>query len=135
METRPDADGLRRLRVVLVVECPRLAHDRVSGDPHSDFCDATLSRDCSNTFKIFRSAKFADPVNRSPLSKSHSRRDRRDRVAASSRCRSVFNGCTHTISLVRREYLLRKVRREALTRLIQASAVPLRIVQPLEGSS
>ena len=134
METRPDAHCLRRLRVVLVVECPRLAHDRVSGDPHSDVRDATLSRDCSNTFKIFRSAKFADPINRSPLSKSNARRDRRDRIAASSRCRPVFNGCPHTVSLMRNEYLFRVVHHETVTHSPQASPMLSRIVQPLEGS-
>ena len=135
METRPDAHGLRRLRVVLVVECPRLAHDRVSGDPHSDVRDATLSRDCSNTFKIFRTTQFADPVNRSPFSESNTRRDRRDRIAALSRCRTVFNGCAQTVRLARREYLVREVRCEAVTHSQQAAAMPLRIVQPLEGSS
>ncbi len=135
METRPNADGLRRLRVVLVVECPRLAHDRVSGDPHSDVRDATLSRDCSNTFKIFRSAKFADFVNRPPLSEPHARRDRLDGITTFSRCRTVFNGCAHTVSLVRFEYLLRELRRNAVTRSQQASAEPRRNVQPLEGLS
>ena len=56
METRSDAHGLRRLRVVLVVECPRLAHDRVFGDPYGDVRDATLSRDRRNTFEIFRTS-------------------------------------------------------------------------------
>ena len=135
METRPDAHCLRRLRVVLVVECPRLAHDRVSGDPHSDVRDATFSGDCGNTFKIFRSAKFADFVNRPPLRKPYARRDRRDRIATSSRCRTVFNGCAHTVSLVRCENLVRAMLSEAVTHCQQTRVVPRRIVQPLEGLS
>ncbi len=105
METRPDAHGLRRLRVVLVVECPRLAHDRVSGNPHSDVRDATLSRDRVNTFKIFRATKLTDFVNRSSLSQSVARRNRNDRGSAFSRCDKVFNGYANTISLARFKFL------------------------------
>ena len=158
METRPDAHGLRRLRVVLVVECPRLAHDRVSGDPHIDFRDATLSRDCVNTLKIFRPTESADFVNRPPLSKPSPRRNRHHRSAALRRCRTVFDGYAHTISLSRFKYLGHAKQSEVVTQcqydrpsVIQvfehaeqsevvtqrrhASTVQSQLVQPLEGSS
>ena len=134
MEARPDAHGLRRLRVVLVVECPRLAHDRVSGDPYSDVRDATLSGDCFNTLKIFGPTKLADFVNRPPLSKPSPRRNRHHRGAAFSRGRPVFDGHPKGLTPMSRKSVDRAARSVVSGQCAHAWRLPARVVQPLEGS-
>jgi len=135
MEARSDAHGLRRLRVVLVVECPRLAHDRVSGDPHGDVRDATLSGDCLNTFKIFRTTKLADFVNRPPLGKPSPRRNRYDRSTAFGRCRTVFNRHAQAVTLICRNAVGRAVSGAFKAPCQLGLQLQVRVVQPLEGSS
>jgi hypothetical protein len=134
METRFDADSLRRLRVVLVVECPRLAHDRVPGDSHGDIRHATLSRDCSDTFKIFGSTKLTDFVNRSPFGKPVTRRNRQHRGATFSRCRRVFDKHAQNVILLD-EHFGQSDHSKVACQQQKASALRARDAQLLEGSS
>ena len=97
METRSDAHGLRRLSVVLVVECPRLAHDRVSRDSNRDVLYPSISWDRGDTFKIIGVAWAAHPINRSSSREPYPVRNRCHRTTAAKRCRAIFDRPTQNL--------------------------------------